>query len=188
MRPSVIRDQGPTIHQDDFIWTSCTCNNLISKLDHILRHWRVRMSTYGFGGGRGHNSTLSNTQGATDRGPASRQSSRPILASAWASGKVPCAKEAGVPLAPLLALGLSCGTYAAAMALARWAAVAARGTFVLPLPAASLSSPLCLADLLANLLLVFVLCFCLQNRLQASKCMLVCLQCPCNCLIGALGK
>ena len=29
---------------------------------------------------------------------------------------------------------------------------------------------------------------CLQNRLQASKCMLVCLQCPCNCLIGAFGK
>lgn len=174
MRPSVICDQGPTIHQDDFIWTSCTCNNLISKLDHILRHWRVRMSTYGFGGGRGHNSTLSNTQGATDRGPASRQSSRPILASAWASGKVPCAKEAGVPLAPLLALGLSCGTYAAAMALARWAAVAARGTFVLPLPAASLSSPLCLGEPPAHLCSLFLFIVCKIDSKPPNVCLCVC--------------
>ena len=63
MKTSVRRDQGPTLHQDDFVWTSCTCNNPISKSDHILRHWGVRMSTYGFGERRGHNSTLSNIRG-----------------------------------------------------------------------------------------------------------------------------
>lgn len=124
MRTPVIRDQGPTLHQDDFIWTSCTCNNPISKSDHLLRHWGVRMSTYGFGERRGHNSTLSNTQGAREGSclQAVLLAYSCLCLGLWQG---PLCRRGGVPLAQLLALGLSCGTNAAAMALAGWAGVAA---------------------------------------------------------------
>lgn len=147
------------------------------------------MSTHGFGGGRGHNSTLSNTQGATDRGPASRQSSRPIPASAWASGKVACAEGAS--------LWLHCWLWGSAVArtLSPWAWLDRLES----LPGAHLFFPCqlhlshhhcvlptCWQTSCSSLFSVSV--HCLQNRLQASKCMLVCLQCPCNCLIGSFGK
>lgn len=136
-------------------------------------------------GGRGHNSTLSNTQ-EPQTGPCLQAVLSGLFCSLpGPSGKVPVPKRQVSP-------GSAAGSASAVARTLPWPWLdglqSLPGAHLSFLPAASLSSPLCLADLLANLLLIFVLCLFIVCKYLKPKCMLVCLQCPCNCLIGALGE